>query len=491
MNWVEYSNKCYLYMAYCLTKIPLFVPYGLELANTDVYFETDEEFKLKDVTCAYYNPIKNSIHINVEDKFLTENFTGKATIDFEKEFTAKLFFLLFHEVSHKFYNHYARKEGKANKVLWNMAADFEIHTMLKIYSEIFDPVATDSGRVSGWFNVISDFLFTSDTKYCYDAAYEKNIAEEIYHMLESSKEMSSESFDMNLGGSNSESSDDNDSSQSTTVTVTVSKYKTPSGKTFENVDISFPENVNKTEAEQKEADQAKQCTDLNKALNEMTIQDEVAKSKKLVGNQAAAANKFLKKLFKVKVDWQKILRNSLQNIFEKNDYCGWQSVRTSTFLLPNVPYLPDVVEDDSKYGTLIIARDESGSMTDEDLQKAISIITESKEHFKQIILIKHDTEISEMKVVDELDQESIDFICTRSAGGGTSHKEVFEYLANYKETDLTGPISCFIGISDLESDIEEYQDIVPRKIPMVWLVPGLKTIDNPFENIKGQKIPIE
>ena len=85
-------------------------------------------------------------------------------------------------------------------------------------------------------------------------------------------------------------------------------------------------------------------------LGGILIENSFEQMVKNKGNMPKECEAFLKKLFHIKVDWEKILRNSLQNILEKTDYFGWNSIRTSTFLLSNMPYLPDVVEDNSKYG---------------------------------------------------------------------------------------------------------------------------------------------
>ena len=91
---------------------------------------------------------------------------------------------------------------------------------------------------------------------------------------------------------------------------------------------------------------------------------------------------FLRKLFHVKIDWKKILRNSLQTILEKADYFTWAKPRTSLFALNNMPYLPSQDSDSNSYGTLIVARDESGSMSDQDCAKAASIIADAKNYYK-------------------------------------------------------------------------------------------------------------
>lgn len=522
---LKFAEKQFQYISYCLTKSKLFVPIGLELNSTSVIFETNDSFALKNITFGYFNPVTNSIHVNVEDAFFlgekenpdTFNLCSVIhTYNFQMDFTAKILFIMFHEVNHKFFDHSVRAKTRI-PTLWNIAADYEIHNMFYIYRQVFDPYENDSGMLNNYLKIIDEFLFDGKT-FCFDEKYIENIAEEIYEMImnSSSSSTTTYNFNMNEDGSisndsnggvsdsdedNSNDSDDSNSSNSKdsskkrgTVTVTETEYTLPNGKKYKTVDIKFNDmeeesNSSKNNSNDNKESVTKNSTALNKALSELTIGQII--KEKMKGNISAECKKFLKKMFHIKVDWQKILRNSLQNILEKTDYFGWNSIRTSTFLLNNMPYLPDVVEDNNKYGTLIIARDESGSMSEDDLRKAVKIIMDAKEHYKNIILLQHDTKISNIFKFEELDDNAINIICERKTCGGTSHKEIFEYLRDYKESEINDPISCFIGITDLESDVEVYQDIVPSKIPMMWLVPNADVNEAKYKDITGKIIPIE
>ena len=515
-------EKQFQYISYCLTKSSLFVPIGLELNSTEVIFETANEFALKEYTFGYFNPITNAIHINVEDPFFLKKFyelnaknPGSCSIrqyfaneQNDMDFSAKLLFILFHEVNHKFFDHTKRRKERI-ATLWNIAADYEIHNMYYIYRQIFDPTENDCGILNSYMKIIDEFLLDGKT-FMFDLKYVENIAEEIYQMIINSASNKSEKTtfkldsDGNISDNNSNSSgsgnndgDDNgdgdgdsdgDGQSAGTVEVTTTEYTLPNGQKYKAVDVKFNGNKMAKDAQKVAEEQAKneKNTSLNKALNELTM-SQAAKKK---GNLSNECMKFLKKIFHIKIDWEKILRNSLQNILEKTDMFGWNSVRTSTFLLNNAPYLPAVVEDEDKYGTLVIARDESGSMSDNDIRKAVSIIIDAKTHYKDIILIKHDTEIVEINKFEEINDEVIKKICERKACGGTSHKEVFEYLRDYKESDQNHPISCFIGITDMYSDIEQYQSLVPTKIPMIWLVP-VNDCEAHEATVRGKIIPIE
>ena len=463
----------------------VFLPVGLELNSMNIYFDLKNEFPLKDMTFAYYNPIENSIHINIEDEFFTSS-----TNLIERE--AKLFFALYHEAMHKILMHVPQRLGDRKKMLWNIAADYEIHNMYYVYSKHTKYDDADALVISKYLDIIDNILINKSEKnyqFMFDTKYLENIAEEIYEMIRNSEETSSKSYSFSLSDlNNAENNEGMDSDSDVSVTVTETTYTLPDGTKVTDVNIEWPENSQLPDSckkSEKTAEQEAQTTACNRSLLE-NVFDQMSKEK---GNGHSGASKFLKKLFHVKIDWTKILKNSLQTALEKSDYFAWNSIRTSTFLLPNMAYLPNIVEDETKYGTLIISRDESGSMSDSDIAKAGQIILDAKEYYNKIVLIKHDTSISKIYEFEEISDDIINVLKTRESCGGTSHKQVFEYLRDYKKTHNNDMISCYIGISDLESDIEDYQNIIPSNIPVLYLAPI--NSENHFNNIKGRIIPIE
>jgi hypothetical protein len=272
------------------------------------------------------------------------------------------------------------------------------------------------------------------------------------------------------------------------ITVTKTTYRLPDGSKYTVNDINWPENYqlpDELKQSEEKMDRQKQNSSTNRSLMENQL-TEFAKQK---GKMSSDCSKFLKKLFHIKIDWVKILRNSLQTVLEKSDYFAWNKVRTSSFLLPNMPYLPDIVEDEEKYGTLIISRDESGSMTDTEIAKAGGIILDAKAFYKKIVLIKHDSKISKVYEFEEISDEIINVLINRESCGGTSHKDVFEYLHDYRKTHAGEVISCYIGITDLESDIHTYQKLIPSEVPVIYLAPI--NSEHMWNGIKGRIIPVE
>lgn len=479
-------------------KSKVFLPVGLELNSMSVNLCRDNNFKLKGYTFAYYCPVDNSININIDDPF----FTGCTN---EVERSAKLFFALFHEAMHKILMHVPERLGNRNHTLWNIAADYEIHNMYYIYSYINKYEDEDKMVIDSYLKYINALLIEkqfaeseTNPRFLYDEKYLDNIAEEIYEMIENSKEESTESFDMDFnmdgdgsGSGNGNNSKDNKNNDKTIKgKVKVTKYKLPDGTEYKAVEIEWPKDSQLPD-DLKQSDQEKENEAQRRATNRSLLENAFTQIAKGIGkgDSPTTCNKFLKKLFHVKVDWVKILRNSLHTILEKSDYFAWNKVRTSTFLLPNMSYLPAIVEDTNKYGTLIVSVDESGSMSDEDIRKAGKIIIDAKGYYKKIIVIKHDTEIANIEEFEELTEENINNLFTRKSCGGTSHKAVFEYIAKYNKEHYEEKISCYIGITDMDSDIDSYQTIVPANVPVIYLVPF--NIDRTYEGINGKVIPIE
>ena len=573
-NLVKIADNKYLQIVYTMMRTKLFMPVGLELNCTSVFFETNDNFILKDMTFAYYNPINNSIHINIEHPFFT-------SCSNDIKYEARLAFILFHEAMHKILMHTPQRLADKNPQLWNIASDYEVHNMYYIFSQSAkNNQFGDNEAMLHYLNEIDNILVNSSSKnknqsesepdFLFDKEFLDKIAEEIYCLLENSKEISNETFNFSFNHfmQNNENDNENNSSEtnnktnsansknnlfddnnlnneqnSTTkkntskndqfntkndvlnnnnantnensngqfagqkfattnggkgansksadnleVSVTKTTYKLPNGKKYTTIDIKWPDQKQLPENYRKSEDQLKQ-EHQNRTLNKSLIENNFSELEKTKGTMSSECQKFLKKLFHIKIDWVKILRNSLQTVLEKSDYFAWHKIRTSSFLMSGMPYLPDIVEDEEKYGTLIISRDESGSMTDNEIAKAGGIILDAKAFYKKIVLIKHDTNISKIYEFEDLNDDVINCLKNRESCGGTSHKEVFEYIRDYSKNHQGETVSCYIGISDLESDIQEYQNEIPSNIPIIWLAP--MEMENRFNDIKGKIIPVE
>jgi hypothetical protein len=459
----------------------LFLPTGLELSCVPIIIETKDDYTFQGISnnsdideinypLAYYKPSTDSIHIFIDHKAFEVRKS-------DNEKYALLLFLLFHEASHRLLMHIPRQNNRTQE-LWNIAADYEIHNMYYVFNEII----LSNKKLCN--NHIHKYMKEYITKFLieknnidleiglFDKTFLNDTAEEIYQYLLNSKEEKSFQFKVQNGN----------------VYAKITKYKLPNGKQITTTSIHFP-NIEGGSGKSKEQIE----NETNNALTRKTLLQNTLDSqfKKLKGNLSQESKNFLKKLFHVKIDWKKILRNSLITALEKDGLFSWAKPRTSMFALNNSIYLPSQIETNSSYGTLIVARDESGSISDVDCRKAASIISDAKEYYKQIIVLKHDTKITSIKEFNEMNDDAIQYLLTRDSFGGTSHKEIFEWINDYcKKHQDENKISCCIFITDMISDIENYQDIISNEIPIIYLS-DKSNIDSSSSNIKGIKIPIE
>lgn len=511
-------------LSYDFLNEPLFQSLGLDLSAISVVFEDDNSFSLKDVTFGYFNPVDNSIHINIQHPFF---FNVRENLIM---FRARLLFILFHEAFHQSLMHTERRNMRL-ATLWNIAADYEIHNMLWLYKSMtinnIDSMLTKEFEIIE--NLLNRFHEAAKNKQSnidkddpenfvgmFDKKLTGNTAEEIYAIIEQSKK--TEEYSFSISGQQGEGEDDsnnnNDSNDSNdtngksknkksknskfsdfqenadnknsnnTATVTVTTYELPNGQKITTYDIDAPDNRSLDEkvnqAEQKE---------LRRQIMQQNIRQEAEKARQK-GNISADCDMLLKKLFKVKVDWAKILKSSLQTILAKSDYFTWARPRRSTMCL-DLPYLPDQCDDNSGYGKLYICVDQSGSMSNNDFSKIGNIIIDAKEHYKKIVVIQHDTHINNIIEVEYLDDDLINQIFTRTSCGGTSHKDVFEHImADFVKNKYNDEenISAVIVCSDCCSDIQTEQKKLAASIPMIYMCP--EDSINYTDGIKGKIIAV-
>ena len=458
----------------------LFVPIGLEILSNNIQLKDNQYFKSvfgdDDGPCGFMNPITKTIYINIEHQFFSE----RSILMDDSKLIARLMFILFHENNHNLLSHEIRRQER-DQQLWNICADYEIHNMLYIYYRVFNGTEI----IKQYLNIISHFLFSNNPMFLFEQDYLELSAEEIYDLLVNTKTIS-EQIDMYYDPSTDSFSDQQQNVSDIKCTVKTVTYNLPKNKKYKQTTITFDENNIPNQYKQTNQQKQKQQEDVNlrKVLMENTLRQVVQDR----GFQSNECMILLGKLFNIKVDWNTIFKNSLHTVLEKTDMFSWKEIRLTSLTLP-IGYLPGLDDSESKPGTVIISRDESGSMSNEQLEKAASIINDSKQYFDKIIVIKHDVEISSVKEFEHLDKDVIQHILTRESSGGTSHKHVFEYIKEYIKYNQ---ISCYIGITDMESDIENNQNIIPTNIPVFWLCPTkyYKIYKN-NNTIRGQLIPLE
>jgi hypothetical protein len=189
----------------------------------------------------------------------------------------------------------------------------------------------------------------------------------------------------------------------------------------------------------------------------------------LRGHGATASKRFLESLTGVKTDWKRILKDSLNRALDRSADLTWGKPRLSWLVNKNhLPYLPDYT-DEPELGTLIISIDESASVGDHDVSMAIDIICQAKDRYKKIYVIKHDTNVNWTKEYESVGNAEKKALLKRRHGGGTSHKEVFEKVMQYIKTGNGEEASVYIGITDMDSDIQNVQKVLAPWMPRIYL----------------------
>jgi uncharacterized protein with von Willebrand factor type A (vWA) domain len=169
---------------------------------------------------------------------------------------------------------------------------------------------------------------------------------------------------------------------------------------------------------------------------------------------------------------------------KKGDF-NYSRPRISWLCNPSLPYLANIDEIEV-CGTLVLVVDESGSMTPEDVVKTVEITEQSNSYYKNIYVIKHDTQVRWHKLYeDKLTKEDIDELCVRRHSGGTSHTDAFNKILEFEQTNNTF-VSLVLCLTDMCSDLQESQKILPSRIPRIYL----KVLDYKVEGIIGKVINV-
>jgi predicted metal-dependent peptidase len=434
----------------------IFMAFGLDLLNFEVEYNTNLPNSAPAATDY------EKIYINPESDILN-GCTGSMT----KE-TLMTFFLM-HESLHPKLFHDKRR-GDRDPEIWDISCDYVINLLLH-------NLELESKNLSGGSPLV-DMKISHIDGIMFDEKYKNMTEEEVYELLKK-KIFRKTISEMSMGDDDGESQPGNgrgssDDDEPINGKVKVTKTKFYDGHTeVEHISYEFSE---------RELDPSEQD-----AYNDRRIMArQMLESTLLKGDVSASVKKFLGKLFHVKVDWRKITKDSLMTAFEKSHSVSWGTPRMAWMANPSMPYLPNVDEEE-KYGVVIVAIDESGSMTDANLISAVDIIRQSKEFYKGLLVIKHDSSVRWKKYYKNIEDIDIDELLMRRHLGGTSHAGVFEEVTKFSKENPDDMISCFIGVSDMCSDIDRYQETMDTKIPRIWLTCG----DYPTDDIMGRVIKID
>ncbi len=136
----------------------------------------------------------------------------------------------------------------------------------------------------------------------------------------------------------------------------------------------------------------------------------------------------------------------------------------------------------------IISIDQSGSMSNDDLEKINYVVTELAKKAVFVEIMLHDTRVAEQKKFIGKQFTGIrDYVTNRVACGGTSHKEVFERIDIIKKENPKTKL-IYLSFSDNYSDIDQvYTEETFRKIIPYWIT----TCESKLVSVPGMQISLE
>lgn len=339
---------------------------------------------------------------------------------------------LVHEVLHVAMAHALRRDNR-DYIKWNMAGDYAINIVI-----------CDAG-----LNLPSSDGF----KPLLDMKYRGMSAEQIYSKLPN-PEVIEVIFDPNAGG---EGEGDGEDAQSKKGYV-IARVEGHNGCTCGG--------MNDVKSED-----GRELTDSEKSAIEAEIKSMVAEAAtmaKAAGNMPGGLLQFVDSLLEAKVDWREQLRLFFERV-TKNDY-SWQ-YPNRRYMAQQI-YLPSLY--DHSIGTIVVARDTSGSVSD-DISKQFASETSAMletVNLEKLIDIQCDSHI---QALNEFTKEDLPLDMQVKGRGGTYFRPVFDWI---KENDIQP--TCLVYLTDLYP-ADQYPD--EPDYPVIWVAADANPKDPPFGEV--------
>lgn len=310
---------------------------------------------------------------------------------YQDKYHKKLLFLLSHEISHFIFEHASRLEDR-DSFLFNVACDFAINLLLHYQFEGNNDYFIEGG--------------------CLDEKYKEMTAEAIYELIKNEDKFKREKiyidviFDEGEGeggegeGEGEDGEDEKDGNGKGTVTVRDRRVPLPNteGKSKEQVSSEIKDHI----------------------MRAFTEAYAVAKSQ---GKLPADFERAIAKILKPKVDWLRALRNKLRygvSRMEKRDVT-W-TIPNRRFLGKNFIFPSNIGPESPK---VAYAVDTSGSMSQRDLEQAMSELEDIRKRFNaKVYVLDCDADVHGSGWISP--QEPLPVL---NGGGGTDFRPVFDHLA--------------------------------------------------------------
>jgi len=421
-------------------------PYGLHLLAYEIV--PMDNFPIK----------KADALIDIYSKVIIINCSEGATLHKFQDKQKYLTFVLLHEIMHEIFQHRFRINNR-NDMIWNIAGDYVINHVIEVLSLLF---AQEKNRMNLYLDVHQNTLYKKN--FYFNNKFDNMCEEEIYSKLTNNVKIKKQNIKFTYEKENGKENEIEIEEQITNI----------NGKEYIQYKVKVPEEM--------DAETVKQIEQEHFDSTELTKQLIVSQK----GEGTIKYQQILNKIYKVKVDWEKITKDCLATALQKSTDLCWS--RPSYSYLANYPsigYRPTYAEEE-ELGTVFFAIDESASVSNKDVKKAFEIVYQSRSYFKNLFVLKHDSTITWEKFYDDIETVDFDEINIRRSNGGTSHHDVFNRVVKFIKKDYNKLISCVICITDMESDIQTCQKLLPINIPIMYITSST----NKFNDIRGRIIRI-
>jgi predicted metal-dependent peptidase len=385
----------------------------------------------------------------------------------EEHTTRELVYVVIHEQCHILCNHISRGIHKSNRALFNIATDHVINDRLDkdTKANLLNNIEIPNDRTV--INYFSDKNVTAEEVYDYLLKHAEVETETFQISMESpsasgSSSGSSSSSESNSNSEQSESESDPQPQNSGTVEVKKLKITMPDGQVIEHIeDVIINGKIN----QQKKAEEdTKGIQSEAKAIINSNL---MSKGK---GSSSSGILELIKEFVETPLPWDELVDHAIKNtVSVSSENKSWKSLnkrlQSHNMLLPGYGT-------EERVDTLVLVIDTSGSMSENDFKKFISIIRNSVQYFNKIIKIDHDYTITNYVELLESDvQMDTEEIYKFTGRGGTSHRDVFDRIEElvYENEE---EISLVFFLTDYCSDIEQIWNNYkwPKDIPVKFIL---------------------
>lgn len=183
-------------------------------------------------------------------------------------------------------------------------------------------------------------------------------------------------------------------------------------------------------------------------------------------------------IYKVEYPWERVIENAINMRVRKSEEKSFAKQNLKKIYISkqfNTIFPGNITEE--LPDTLLACIDVSGSMSDDDMKKAVSVICDSVNKYSKIIIITHDEAITEIIFIDNTsDCDAIfDKIKKIKGRGGTAHRHVFKKI---EEMLLEYKLSTILFFTDYDSDVRniytEYEFL--KNNTTIWCINNKKKV---------------